>query len=182
MVGKIASAALAIAAITASGAVYAAERYEFGRPATPQEVKGWDIDVSPDGAGLPPGHGDVQQGEAIFAEKCASCHGPHGEGKPMDRLVGGMGTLRDKKPEKTVGSFWPYATTLFDFVRRAMPLNAPQSLRPDEVYAVSAYVLFLNGIVAQDTTLDADSLAKIKMPNRDGFVSAYPTLGASPKP
>jgi S-disulfanyl-L-cysteine oxidoreductase SoxD len=182
MVGKIASAALAIAAITASGAVYAAERYEFGRPATPQEVKGWDIDVSPDGAGLPPGHGDVQQGEAIFAEKCASCHGSHGEGKPMDRLVGGMGTLRDKKPEKTVGSFWPYATTLFDFVRRAMPLNAPQSLRPDEVYAVSAYVLFLNGIVAQDTTLDADSLAKIKMPNRDGFVSAYPTLGASPKP
>ena len=100
----------------------------------------------------------------------------------MDRLVGGMGTLRDKKPEKTVGSFWPYATTLFDFVRRAMPLNAPQSLTPDEVYAVSAYVLFLNGIVAQDTTLDADTLAKIKMPNRDGFVSAYPKLGASPKP
>ena len=182
MPGKIASAALAIAAIAASGAVYAAERYDFGRPATPQEVKGWDIDVSPDGAGLPPGHGDVQQGEAIFAEKCASCHGADGEGKPMDRLVGGMGTLRDKKPEKTVGSFWPYATTLFDFVRRAMPLNAPQSLTPDEVYAVSAYVLFLNGIVAQDTTLDADTLAKIKMPNRDGFVSAYPKLGASPKP
>jgi S-disulfanyl-L-cysteine oxidoreductase SoxD len=182
MPGKIASSALAIAAIAASGAVYAAERYDFGRPATPQEVKGWDIDVSPDGAGLPPGRGDERQGEAIFAAKCASCHGPHGEGKPMDRLVGGMGTLRDKKPEKTVGSFWPYATTLFDFVRRAMPLNAPQSLTPDEVYAVSAYVLFLNGIVAQDTTLDADTLAKIKMPNRDGFVSAYPKLGASPKP
>jgi mono/diheme cytochrome c family protein len=182
MAGKIASAVLAIAAIAASGPVYAAERHDFGRPATPQEVKGWDIDVSPDGAGLPPGRGDERQGEAIFAAKCASCHGPHGEGKPMDRLVGGMGTLRDKKPEKTVGSFWPYATTLFDFVRRAMPLNAPQSLTPDEVYAVSAYVLFLNGIVAQDTTLDADTLAKIKMPNRDGFVSAYPTLGASPKP
>jgi len=100
----------------------------------------------------------------------------------MDRLAGGVGTLRDKKPEKTVGSFWPYATTLFDFVRRAMPLNAPQSLTPDEVYAVSAYVLFLNGIVAQDTTLDADTLAKIKMPNRDGFVSAYPTPSASAKP
>ena len=182
MPGKIASATLAIAAIAASGAVCAAERYDFGRPATPEEIKGWDIDVSPDGAGLPPGHGGVQQGAAIFAAKCASCHGPQGQGKPMDRLVGGMGTLRDKKPEKTVGSFWPYATTLFDFVRRAMPLNAPQSLTPDEVYAVSAYVLFLNGIVAQDTTLDADTLAKIKMPNRDGFVSAYPTLGASPRP
>ena len=182
MPGKIASAALAIAAIAASGAVYAAERYDFGRPATPQEVKGWDIDVSPDGAGLPPGHGDAQRGQAIFAAKCASCHGPQGQGKPMDRLVGGMGTLRDKKAEKTVGSFWPYAATLFDFVRRAMPLNAPQSLTPDEVYAVSDYVLFLNGIVGQDTTLDADTLAKIKMPNRDGFVSAYPTLGASPKP
>ena len=100
----------------------------------------------------------------------------------MDRLVGGIGTLRDKKPEKTVGSFWPYATTLFDYVRRAMPLNAPQSLTPDEVYAVSAYVLFLNGIVPQDTTLDADTLAKIKMPNRDGFVSAYPTPSARAKP
>ena len=179
---KIAPTALAIAAIAASGAVLAAERYDFGRPATPQEIGGWDIDVSPDGAGLPQGHGDVEQGEAIFAAKCASCHGPHGEGKPMDRLVGGIGTLRDKKPEKTVGSFWPYATTLFDYVRRAMPLNAPQSLTADEVYAVSAYVLFLNEIVPQDTSLDADTLAKIKMPNRDGFVSAYPPPGASPKP
>ncbi len=179
MLVKIASTALA-AAIAASGAVYAAERYDFGRPATPQEIKGWDIDVSPDGADLPPGHGEVKQGEAIFAAKCASCHGAHGEGKPMVRLAGGSSTLRDKKPEKTVGSYWPYATTLFDYVRRAMPLNAPQSLSPDEVYAVSAYVLFLNGIVPQDTTLDADTLAKIKMPNRDGFVSAYPTLGAKP--
>jgi mono/diheme cytochrome c family protein len=177
---RIGSLALAIAAMVVSGAVYAAERYDFGRPATPAEIAGWDIDVSPDGAGLPPGRGDVRQGEAIFAAKCAGCHGAHGEGKPMDRLVGGIGTLHDKKPEKTVGSFWPYATTLFDFVRRAMPLNAPQSLTPDEVYAVSAYVLFLNGIVAEDTTLDAGALAKIKMPNRDGFVSAYPTLGAKP--
>ena len=174
--------ALAIAAAVASGAVGAAERYGFGQPATPEEIKGWNIDISPDGAGLPLGRGDVRQGEAIFAAKCASCHGPRGEGRPMDRLVGGVGTLRDKKPEKTVGSFWPYATTLFDYVRRAMPLNAPQSLTPDEVYAVSAYVLFLNGIVPQDAALDADALAKIKMPNRDGFVSAYPTLGAGAKP
>ena len=182
MPGKIALVAFATAAIAASGAVYSAERYDFGRPATPQEIAGWDIDVSPSGAGLPPGRGDVQQGEAIFAAKCASCHGPNGEGKPMDRLVGGMRALRDKKPEKTVGSFWPYATTLFDFVRRAMPLTAPQSLTPDEVYAVSAYVLFLNGVVPKDTILDADNLANVKMPNRDGFVPAYPTPGADPKP
>ena len=175
-------AALAIAATLTSGAVSAAERYGFGRPATPQEIAGWDIDVSPSGAGLPPGQGDVRQGEAIFADKCASCHGAHGEGKPMDRLVGGVGALRDEKPERTVGSFWPYATTLFDYVRRAMPLNAPQSLTPDEVYAVSAYLLFLNGIVPQDMILDADTLAKIRMPNRDGFVSAYPTPASAPKP
>jgi S-disulfanyl-L-cysteine oxidoreductase SoxD len=181
MLGRIACTALATA-IATSGIACAAGRFEFGRPATPQEIAGWDIDVSPDGAGLPPGHGDVLQGEAIFATKCASCHGVHGEGKPMDRLVGGIGTLRDKKPEKTVGSFWPYATTLFDFVRCAMPLNAPQSLSPDEVYAVSAYVLFLNGIVPQGATLDADNLAKVKMPNRDGFVSAYPSRETDRKP
>ncbi len=174
-------AALAVAAALASGAVHA-DPYGLGRLATPQEIKGWDIEVSPDGAGLPPGHGDARQGEAIFALKCASCHGAHGEGKPMDRLVGGVGTLRDRKPQKTVGSFWPYATTLFDYVRRAMPLNAPQSLSPDEVYAVSAYVLFLNGIVPQDATLDANVLPKINMPNRDGFVSAFPSPGAGAKP
>jgi cytochrome c len=181
MLAKWICAALA-AAIATSGVAYAAGRFDFGRPATPQEIAGWDIEASPSGAGLPPGHGDVDQGETIFAAKCASCHGVHGEGKPMDRLVGGIGTLRDKKPEKTVGSFWPYATTLFDFVRRAMPLNAPQSLSPDEVYAVSAYVLFLNGIVPQDTTLDADTLTKIRMPNRDGFVSAYPSPESDRKP
>jgi mono/diheme cytochrome c family protein len=179
MPGRIAGVALLVVAM-ASGVVYAAEPYGFGRPATPREIAGWDIEISPDGAGLPPGHGGVGQGEAIFAEKCASCHGPHGEGKPMDQLVGGIGTLSDKKPVKTVGSFWPYATTLFDFVRRAMPLNAPQSLTPDEVYAVSAYILFLNGIVPQDATLDARTLARIKMPNRDGFVSAYPGANAKP--
>jgi S-disulfanyl-L-cysteine oxidoreductase SoxD len=180
MPDRLGRVTIAIAAVIVSSALSAAERYDLGRPATPAEIAGWDIDASPSGAGLPAGHGDVRQGEAIFAAKCAACHGAQGEGKPMDRLVSGIGTLHDKKPEKTVGSFWPYATTLFDYVRRAMPLNAPQSLAPDEVYAVSAYVLFLNGIVTQDTILDADTLAKIKMPNRDGFVSAYPTLGGKP--
>ena len=170
--------ALAAVAMLAAGLARAGESYGLGQPATPREIAGWDIDVSPSGAGLPPGQGGVHEGEAIFAAKCAACHGPHGEGKPMDRLVGGVGTLRDKKPEKTVGSYWPYATTLFDYVRRAMPLNAPQSLTPDEVYAVSAFVLFLNGILPEDATLDASSLAKIKMPNRHGFVSAEPLPAA----
>jgi cytochrome c len=173
--------ASALVTVTFVVASRAGESYGIGRTATPEEIAGWNIDISPDGAGLPPGHGSVAEGHAIFDERCSACHGAHGEGKPMDRLVGGIGTLRDKKPEKTVGSFWPYATTLFDFVRRAMPLNAPQSLTPDEVYAVSAYVLFLNGIIPQDTILDADTLANVKMPNRDGFVSAYPPPGASAK-
>jgi S-disulfanyl-L-cysteine oxidoreductase SoxD len=173
---------LALAATLAAGVVRAGEPYGIGRAATPQEIAGWDIDVSPSGAGLPPGRGDVRQGEAIFADKCAVCHGAHGEGKPMDRLAGGVGAIHGAKPNKTVGSFWPYATTLFDYVRRAMPLNAPQSLAPNEVYAVSAYVLFLNGIVPEDAALDADSLAKINMPNRGGFVSAYPPSDAGAKP
>lgn len=105
-----------------------------------------------------------------FAAKCAACHGAKGEGGIGDPLAGGIGTLTGAKPKKTVGSYWPYATTLFDYIRRAMPYNAPQSLSADEVYAVSAYVLNLNGIVPGDARLDAKSLPKVKMPNRDGFV------------
>ena len=169
MAAKVTWTALA-AAVTASSAVYAAERFDFGRPATPAEIAGWDIEASPSGAGLPPGQGDVRQGETIFAAKCASCHGVHGEGKPMDRLVGGIGTLRDKKPEKTVGSFWPYATTLFDYVRRAMPITAPKSLTDDQVYAVCAYILSLNGIIGENDAMNAETLPAVRMPNRDGFI------------
>ena len=161
---------LAVAATLVVGVARAGESYGIGREATPQEIAGWDIDVSPNGAGLPPGRGDVRQGEAIFAAKCAACHGAHGEGKPMDRLVGGAGTLRDKKPVKTVGSFWPYAPTLFDYIRRAMPQNAPQSLSNEDVYAVCAYILHLNGLLPADAALDAETLSAIKMPNRSMFV------------
>jgi cytochrome c len=182
MQDRIACVALALAAMLAACAFCAAETYGIGRQATTQEIAGWDIDVSPNGAGLPAGRGNVGQGEAIYAEKCASCHGAHGEGKPMVVLVGGIGTIAEAKPIQTVGSFWPYATTLFDYVRRAMPLNAPQSLTADEVYAVSAYVLFLDGIVPREATLDAHNLAAIAMPNRDGFVSAYPSLSPAAKP
>jgi mono/diheme cytochrome c family protein len=171
-----------LAALAATGAFPAAclagESYGLGRAATPQEIAGWDIDVGPDGAGLPPGHGDVAQGRIVYNDRCAACHGPKGEGKPMDPLAGGFGTVFDKDGRRTVGSYWPYATTLFDFVRRAMPFDAPQSLTPDQVYAVSAYVLYLNGLVAEDATLDAKSLPKVEMPNRSHFVSAFtPAVG-----
>jgi cytochrome c len=154
----------------------AAERMGFGRPISQQELAAWDIDVRPDGAGLPPGSGSVAQGKQVYGNQCAVCHGDKGEGRAVagaaggfDRLVGGAGTLNTSAPVMTVGSFWPYATTLFDYVRRAMPFTAPQSLTADEVYAVCAYVLFLNGIVPENTVLDATSLPQIRMPNRDGF-------------
>jgi cytochrome c len=133
-------------------------------------LRAWDIDISPDGAGLPDGRGSVADGRRVYGEKCAVCHGAHGEGGPMDRLVGGMNSLSDAKPVKTIGSFWPYATTVFDYVRRAMPFNAPQSLSDNEVYALTAYLLHLNGILGADATLDAATLTAVRMPNRDGFV------------
>ncbi|ANN78368.1 cytochrome C [Bordetella flabilis] len=156
----------------------AADRYGLGTPATPEQIAGWNIDVFPDGTNLPPGQGTVQQGKQIYAAQCAACHGAKGEGGMGDRLEGGMGTLASGKPVRTVGSFWPYATTLFDYIRRAMPLTAPQSLSSDEVYAVTAYLLAMNGIVKDDATLDAAALAKVRMPNRDGF---FLQQGADPK-
>jgi cytochrome c len=151
-----------------------AQRYDLGRTPTAAEIKAWNIDVSADGQGLPPGKGSVDQGRVVFAEHCAMCHGDKGQGGLADLLVGGSGTLTQKNPVRTVGSHWPFATTLFDFVRRAMPFNAPESLTTDQVYAVSAYILALNGVVPQDTVLDATSLPKVTMPNRNGFTSPDP--------
>jgi S-disulfanyl-L-cysteine oxidoreductase SoxD len=149
--------------------------YGIGKPASPAEIAGWDIAIQPDGTGLPVGSGSVAQGEALFAKLGAPCHGPKGEGTAAaPRLAGGAGTLNTDKPVKTIGSYWPYATTLFDYIHRAMPANAPQSLKPDEVYAVTAYLLFLNGIVDENTVLDAKSLPKIVMPNHAGFTSPDP--------
>jgi cytochrome c len=166
----------ALVACAAAPAARAAEppRFHLGHTATPGEIAGWDIDVRADGRGLPDGRGSVAQGQAIYAERCAACHGETGEGKPADRLAGGAGTLATAKPVRTVGSFWPYATTLFDFIRRAMPFDAPQSLSADQVYAVAAYVLYLNKIVPADAALDAASLPKVAMPNRNGFTSPDP--------
>ena len=148
-----------------------AEGPGLGRVASPDEIASWDISIGPDGVGLPPGRGTAKQGETVYAEKCVACHGEKGAGKPNDQLVGGRGSLSgDQGPVKTVGSFWPYATTLFDYIRRAMPLNAPKSLSDDEVYAVSAYILQLNGIIGQTDVMDAQTLPQVRMPNHDGFI------------
>ncbi len=163
-----------VAALAFASTGIAAERFDFGKPATQKQIAGWNIDVDPDGTGAPAGHGTVTQGKEIYANKCASCHGDKGQGKPMDRLVGGQGTLASAKPVKTVGSYWPYASTVFDYIRRAMPFNAPGSLSNDEVYSVTAYLLYMNGIVDKNAKLDKEQIAQIKMPNRDGFIRPDP--------
>ena len=147
-----------------------AQVYGLGKSATAREIAGWDIEVSPDGRGLPPGSGTAARGKALYEAQCAACHGMRGEGGLADRLVGGRGTLNTEKPVMTVGSYWPYATTLYDYINRAMPFMAPQSLKPDEVYSITGYILFLNGVVGENDRLDATSLPKIQMPNRAGFV------------
>jgi len=157
-----------------SGPQTTARQPNLGRVATAGEVAGWDVSIPPSGAGLPPGSGTARQGAAVYAAKCMACHGDKGAGKPADALAGGIGSLATPRPVRTVGSYWPYATTLFDYVRRAMPIGNPLSLTNDEVYAVSAYVLYLNGIVAEDAPMTATTLPLVKMPNRDGFISDWP--------
>jgi S-disulfanyl-L-cysteine oxidoreductase SoxD len=148
-----------------------AESPNLGKAASPEEIASWDVSISPDGAGLPAGSGTPLQGEQVYLAKCLVCHGEKGSGKPNDQLVGGQESLGPGQvPVKTIGSFWPYATTVFDYVRRAMPLNEPKSLRDDEVYAVVAYILRLNGVIGENDTMDAQTLPAVRMPNRDGFV------------
>jgi S-disulfanyl-L-cysteine oxidoreductase SoxD len=159
-----------LVAITCITRVQAQTPYGIGRPATPAEIAGWNIDIDREGHNLPPGSGSVSHGHEVFDQQCAACHGTKGEGGVGDRLVGGQGTLATPKPVRTVGSYWPYAPTLFDYIRRAMPQNAPQSLSNDDVYAVSAYILNLNELLPADATLDAKSLSAIQMPNRNMFV------------
>jgi cytochrome c len=161
---------IAVLAVLELASVTRAQAQGIGRSATPAEIAGWNIDIDRDGKNLPPGSGSVSQGRMVFDQQCASCHGAKGEGGLGDKLVGGKGTLATPNPVKTVGSYWPYAPTLFDYIRRAMPLNAPQSLSNEDVYAVSAYILSLNGLLPGDATLDAKTLSTITMPNRGMFV------------
>ena len=147
-----------------------ARKTGLGREALPEEVAAWNIDVRPDGQGLPPGKGSVKDGEEIYQVQCAACHGEFGEGAgryPL--LVGGLGTLNKENPDKTIGSYWPYASTVFDYVRRAMPFGNGQSLTVDETYAVTAYLLNMNEIVKDDFVLSKENFASIKMPNANGF-------------
>ena len=164
---------LALAAVRAiaTAAPALAGKLGIGREATPQEVAAWDIDVRPDGQGLPKGKGTVAQGEEVFQAQCATCHGEFGEGKGRwPALAGGLGSLQADRPDKTVGSFWPYPTTLFDYMRRAMPFGNAQSLSPDQLYALTAYILFLNDVTKDPKfELSDETLAIVKMPNAEQF-------------
>src|SRR3981189_2550501 len=163
-------AAFALLAPIGASCAQAQGPYGIGRSATPAEIAGWNIDIDRDGNNLPPGSGSVSRGREEFGQQGASFQGAKGEGGLGDKLVGGQATLATPKPVRTVGSYGPYAPTLFDYIRRAMPQNAPQSLSNDDVYAVSAYILNLNGLLPADATLDAKALSAIKMPNRSMFV------------
>ena len=146
----------------------------LGRPITEADVAAWDISILPDGTGLPPGSGTPAQGAPVFAAKCAVCHGERGTGGVAAALVGGPPLTSGIEAAKTIANFWPYATTLFDFTRRAMPWNKPRSLTSDEVYALTAYVLSLNKIVGDEDVMNAQTLPKVRMPNRDGFIVRFP--------
>jgi len=166
---ELALAALLLAAPL--GAAANAGKLGLGTEATAEQIRAWDIDVRPDGQGLPPGKGTVKQGEELFQQQCASCHGEFGEGK--DRwpvLAGGLGSLTHDRPDKTVGSFWPEASTVFDYIKRAMPFGNAQSLTDDQIYALTAYILNLNDVI-KDTgfELNQSNFKSIRMPNKDGF-------------
>ena len=135
----------------------------------PKDASAWDLDISPAGAGLPAGHGSAREGASVYAEFCQSCHGKSGQSGKADELVGGVGTLTTRDAERTVGSFWPYATSVFDYIRRAMPWGRPGTLSDDQLYAVTAWILAENRIIASDDDMNALTLPKVEMPNRNGF-------------
>lgn len=168
---RSASALLALALVLASAPAFAqAKQYGVGRVATPAEIAGWDIDVRPDGQGAPPGKGSVKQGETVYMDKCAACHGEFGESAGRwPQVAQGKGTLATHDPVKTVGSYYPYLSSAFDYIRRAMPFGDAQSLSNDELYAVVAYVLYLNDVVDEKFVLSRETWSKIKMPNETGF-------------
>jgi S-disulfanyl-L-cysteine oxidoreductase SoxD len=161
---------LAAAVVPAAGATAQMPTYGVGRTPSGEEIRAWDIAIGPRGAELPPGRGTAASGRAVYVAKCAACHGATGKEGPQDMLTGGRDTLNTAHPVKTIGSYWPYATTIYDYTYRAMPFSAPGSLMPDEVYGVTAYLLFANGIIKEDEVIDARTLPTIQMPNRSHFV------------
>lgn len=172
---KVLSVVATAAVLAASVAALRAETPGLGKPITEAEIKPWDISIMPDGTGLPPGSGTAAQGQKIFAEKCSACHGDNGKGGPAGGpLSGGAPLTSGIETAKTIGNFWGYPTILFDFIRRAMPFNEPRTLTGDEVYALSAYLLSLNKIIGEADVMDAQTLPKVKMPNRDNFIIRFP--------
>ena len=164
-------AACVIATATATALPLTAAPFGLGRAALPEEIAAWDVDVMPDGRGLPEGQGDVLTGEAIFTEKCAACHGDFAEGRGnWPALAGGQDTLADADPVKTVGSYWPHLSTSFDYIRRSMPYGDAGTLTADEVYAIVAYILYSNDLVAEEFTLSKDNFTAVQIPNADGFL------------
>lgn len=145
----------------------------LGKPASSKLIRQWNMDIFPNGKGLPKGQGTAISGKKVYHKHCLSCHGVDGTGASADELAGANHSLTDMPPDKTIGTYWPYATTLFDFTRRSMPLNAPGILSNNELYAVTAYLLQLNGIIDKDKVINAKTLAEIKMPNRNGFINIY---------
>lgn len=146
----------------------------LGKPAGAHAIQAWNLTVMPDGRGLPPGSGDPLQGRALYKQQCQSCHGKDGLGDSGDQLAGARKSLTSDYPEKTIGSYWPYATTLFDFIRRSMPMKDPGSLSSDQIYALCAYLLYLNHIIGPSDIMDAHTLPAVKMPNRHGFIDVNP--------
>ena len=162
-----------VIAVLATSAGFAQDSPGLGKPVDDDTLAAIDYTVLPDGDGLPEGSGTASEGVAVYRQHCLACHGERGSGGVNDALAGGHGSLTTPSPQKTVGSYWPYATTVFDYVRRAMPLQAPGTLDNDQVYAVTAYILYLNGIVKENEAMNAESLPRVTMPNREGFVWAY---------
>jgi cytochrome c len=176
---------LAAVTFTVTAAAQTSSFANVGRTASEEEIRVWDISIGPEGKELPPGSGTPKQGAAVYEQKCAACHGPNGEGgnpnhnagnpaRTARALVGGKGTIGTQRPVRTVGSFWPFATTLWDYINRAMPMFAENSLTADEVYSVTAFLLYKNEIIRENDIIDAKTLPKVEMPNRNGFVPARP--------
>ena len=167
---RLSVAGLVVALLITSGEAQQTQHpLGLGHTPTAAEIQMWDIAIGPDGTELPSGQGTAREGATLYREKCAMCHGETGSEGPQDVLVGGQGSLATAKPVRTIGSFWPYATTIYDYVGRAMPFYAPGSLAPDEVYSLTAYLLYLNGIIGENEAINAQTLSQIRMPNRDGF-------------
>jgi len=164
---------VAVALLLVSGEA-SADGPNLGKSLSAQEIAAWDISILPDGGNLPPGGGNAEQGARAYAQKCVACHGESGKGGIAAALVGSAPITTISGAQKTIANFWPYPTTVFDFIRRAMPWQQPKSLTDDEVYALTAYIFALNKLIAEDATMNAETLPKVRMPNRDGFIVRFP--------